>query len=1241
MRAQTLLTLLLAACADDPETITLTEVIEVEVETDAPPVVATIPAVTGWVGEETSLQLGAYVSDDGAPAVNLSYTLDAGEGGFDGSRWTHTFTEAGTSSVAFTVSDAEGQTATGSFEITVVEPASAVDSPSPVDGAELVPVEVVLAWAGGGGADGFDVYFGTDPLAVAQADTTSDVFMGTVTATEWDAGRLDPEQPYYWRVDATLGDEAYRGTLWSFGTEPENHLPVFWGVQGAAFLGPDAVQLTWQAGQDKETAAGDLTYAVYAGTTEVDWSAPVLETSDLSAVLTSAELADIGAGATLMFAVRCVDALGDDDGNTAAITVTLPDAGTTVVFVDDDAASGGDGSLATPYADLGAAIADIDAAGGGIIAMASGSWAGTWTLDALGGVHVFGGFPTLSTLDAAATEAELLAARDPEANPTEFTDPTTPQAAPTFELGGAVTLGGLHFTDFSGTALDGTDAQVALWDTRFVSTETLRDGQDTLGDDNQVVALSLRSGAAGGALSLDATGVTAAWLDDAFRVHGVVSDITLRNSDFSEFTDEVWAPRVETVDEGGAPTWTDSTITVPDGGAFTLTVDNSSFFRVDAVTSSTRVQPQTEGVGGDFNLFVHDLDALALHSSSAFNFSQVAAAGGDVTVDYRDSTLWGVSSDCLYMSLADDNGQASGDVSITIEDNVCRHSNSDGFDIGSITVADGGTTDIHMRRNELGHLEGAAHRFSFWGGYDAENPQPDGLIDIEVSEGWCWNCDDGVYLSSAKGTDTHVTVFNNHMTTLYEGVELSAYADELEQARVSAYIGFNTNVSSFEGTASRMNPTDDATFAFRNNASGFNDVDSSEALRISGNGPGTGWVDVRNNVLSRGGGEGLDAYQAFPIVVNNTFAYNGRESSSNPGVRGHSSDDYGQLVVENSIVFANSGGDLGTGVGALWSVIGDHTVDQGAFNIQADPVFTERGDVLDFDGWFRLMPSSPAIDAGNPDARLNDADGTPNDIGAFGGPGGSVVGWLGAGAELPLEVIGIHGGIGLAGGGELPGGTTPLVLELTRSIDSDTGLSVTAGGAAVAGAWAFGDRSATFTPTTDWPAEAVIEVAADGTLTSVEGVANRFAWSHAFATAPAATTAETADANDDFASAQALSGGVWSVTGALSDTDPADHYRFTVSAAGERLTLASFGDRWYGDGLLVYEIQDGTGAVVHRGSRYSFYAADGYWSGASQGDSFLDHVFAEAGDYALVVYDLDGVIGEGEARDYGFQAWLR
>jgi len=55
----------------------------------------------------------------------------------------------------------------------------------------------------------------------------------------------------------------------------------------------------------------------------------------------------------------------------------------------------------------------------------------------------------------------------------------------------------------------------------------------------------------------------------------------------------------------------------------------------------------------------------------------------------------------------------------------------------------------------------------------------------------------------------------------------------------------------------------------------------------------------------------------------------------------------------------------------------------GEGNINSDPIFVDPGN-----DDFHLQPGSPCIDAGNPATQYNDPDGSINDMGAYGGPGG-------------------------------------------------------------------------------------------------------------------------------------------------------------------------------------------------------------------------------------------------------------
>jgi len=111
----------------------------------------------------------------------------------------------------------------------------------------------------------------------------------------------------------------------------------------------------------------------------------------------------------------------------------------------------------------------------------------------------------------------------------------------------------------------------------------------------------------------------------------------------------------------------------------------------------------------------------------------------------------------------------------------------------------------------------------------------------------------------------------------------------------------------------------------------------------------------------------------FNMTVSN--ATNGITTTSNSGIAMMNSifwdvntlidNNYSTLLIQYSnIKNGNNYSEFGSGAG----------------NISEDPLF---------DSNYKLLPSSPCIDAGNPSSAYNDADGTRNDMGAFGGPNGN------------------------------------------------------------------------------------------------------------------------------------------------------------------------------------------------------------------------------------------------------------
>ncbi|NWH06867.1 Ig-like domain-containing protein [Desulfobacter latus] len=91
-------------------------------------------------------------------------------------------------------------------------------SPLPANGAENISVTQNLEWINGGGADSFDIYFGTIPppgeseFRIKQSDL------------KFPVKNLAYNTTYYWRVDAVNSNGTATGTVWEFTTQPE---PVY------------------------------------------------------------------------------------------------------------------------------------------------------------------------------------------------------------------------------------------------------------------------------------------------------------------------------------------------------------------------------------------------------------------------------------------------------------------------------------------------------------------------------------------------------------------------------------------------------------------------------------------------------------------------------------------------------------------------------------------------------------------------------------------------------------------------------------------------------------------------------------------------------------------------------------------------------------------------------------------------------------------------------------------------------
>jgi len=88
-------------------------------------------------------------------------------------------------------------------------PPLAAGNPSPANGIDGITLNPVLTWSAGGGANSYQVYFGTTAPGDAQ---------GSQTELSFEPGALATLITYYWRVDSINSNGITTGTVWNFTT---------------------------------------------------------------------------------------------------------------------------------------------------------------------------------------------------------------------------------------------------------------------------------------------------------------------------------------------------------------------------------------------------------------------------------------------------------------------------------------------------------------------------------------------------------------------------------------------------------------------------------------------------------------------------------------------------------------------------------------------------------------------------------------------------------------------------------------------------------------------------------------------------------------------------------------------------------------------------------------------------------------------------------------------------------------
>ncbi|MCB9743306.1 MAG: putative metal-binding motif-containing protein [Alphaproteobacteria bacterium] len=248
---------------------------------------------------------------------------------------------------------------------------------------------------------------------------------------------------------------------------------------------------------------------------------------------------------------------------------------------------------------------------------------------------------------------------------------------------------------------------------------------------------------------------------------------------------------------------------------------------------------------------------------------------------------------------------------------------------------------------------------------DNNLPDFEQFVSGDFEQYWIYSYGGGLYATNS--------------TASFEGVEIiNNYADQGGGAYIagSSSVGFlQTYVAGNEATDGAGMALDAASANLTNSIVAFNDAttDGGGVFQET-----SGAVTIVNSALAgnssstSGTARGNELYGGASTSTNvsNSLLY-GTSSNAIAYSAGTTSSSYSGWY--NSA----SGTTYGTG----WSA--------GANDIGTDPRFTSFSDDGNINNDnFTLRSTSPAIDAGNPSSAYNDADGTTNDMGAYGGPNG-------------------------------------------------------------------------------------------------------------------------------------------------------------------------------------------------------------------------------------------------------------
>ncbi len=181
-------------------------------------------ATLRWIAGPTAVSHDVYIGTDPDAVENATHDSEEFRGnqtlnyivvGFPGFPYPEGLVPGTTYYWRIDEINAEGTVYKGvvwSFSI----PPKTAYAPDPADGAEFVGPDVILTWTPGFGSKLHHVYLGDNRADVEVAAPT--IYKGPSGLATFNAGTLDQEKVYYWRVDEFDGIETHTGAIWSFTT---------------------------------------------------------------------------------------------------------------------------------------------------------------------------------------------------------------------------------------------------------------------------------------------------------------------------------------------------------------------------------------------------------------------------------------------------------------------------------------------------------------------------------------------------------------------------------------------------------------------------------------------------------------------------------------------------------------------------------------------------------------------------------------------------------------------------------------------------------------------------------------------------------------------------------------------------------------------------------------------------------------------------------------------------------------